>query len=158
MKVMLRSILISFNLACFIGGLLVTSCELTGFNDLVITVLALGMSGGALHSLISISHHTGNKTLSYEWGWFYMLRPFIGAGLGYCVYLIITAGLLNDNIGEEQLNQKSIKAIVFATGLFSKHALEFAERTLKSIFNLDDKESKNTEPDNGQVAGDIGNE
>ena len=135
-----------FFVAAFSLLALVTGISLYLFGDQIITnpsipqltiqILALGFTGGALHGLISFSHHHSENTLTNHWIPFYLLRPFIGSGMAFLVYLFIRGGLLKDNSSIESLNLYGIQAIALTTGLFSKHGLEFAEQTITTILNV----------------------
>ena len=61
---------------------------------LVIVMLAGGL-GSFIHSATSFGDYVGNETLTQNWIWWYLLRPFIGMALALIFYLVIRGGFLS---------------------------------------------------------------
>lgn len=91
-------------------------------------VVLAGALGGVLHGLASLEVHSGRRQLHLSWWVFYVARPFVGAGMAMCVFLIFVGGIA----GISWDPQKPWVAVAWAAmaGLFSSPAL----RKLRDIF------------------------
>jgi hypothetical protein len=70
-------------------------------DRMLIAVLA-GALGAYVHLATSFADYAGNERLMASWGWWYLLRPFIGMALAEVVYLSLRGGLLSatGNLGD----------------------------------------------------------
>jgi len=107
---------------------------------MLIAVLA-GALGAYVHLATSFADYSGNQRLMMSWGWWYILRPFIGMALAEVVYLSLRGGLLSasgDNVAGA-ISPYGVAAITALTGLFSKQATDKLQETFETLFRTQQK-------------------
>lgn len=108
-----------------------------------------GALGGFIHSANSFAAYVGGRQLLWSWGWWYLLRPFIGAALALGVYFLLRAGLIvgsptdGSGGGAEALNAPGVAGIAFLTGMFSKEAIQKLEDVMRYVLSLKDDKLPN---------------
>jgi hypothetical protein len=122
---------------------------ISGELRVLLTVMTLGALGGFIHAAQSFATFVGNQTFTPRWGWWYLLRPFIGAALAAVFYLLMRGGLL---AGLEVNITKGIPYGMFGiaalVGLFSKQAADMMANVANIVFTADgDKSRKNKSKD-----------
>jgi hypothetical protein len=133
-KLALGAYIVLFNVAVLSALLRVWPVPLTGVHSSYLsmegqylTSAALaGALGSYIHIATSFVDYAGRRKLTLSWGWWYVLRPFIGAALATVVYFLIRAGLIS-GAGEhatDSLNPYGIAAIAALSGMFSKQATD----------------------------------
>jgi hypothetical protein len=98
----------------------------------LITALIAGALGSYIHLATSFLEYAGNRRLVQSWGWWYFLRPGIGAVLALVVYFVLRAGLISGagDSATANLNPYGVASISALSGMFSKQATE----KLRDIF------------------------
>jgi hypothetical protein len=87
-------------------------------------MILAGIVGACVYSLYVISLHLGPyKDFDREWTAWYVLRPPIGAGMAFIVYVLVRGGILTVGADLENLNLLGLAGISFLVGLFSEHAM-----------------------------------
>ncbi len=89
---------------------------------LILAMLA-GALGAFLHVAQSFATFVGNRTFSWSWTWWYLLRPFIGAGLALVVYVVFRSALVPGTSGNAT-NAYGVVALAALSGMFSKQAID----------------------------------
>jgi len=110
--------------------------KFTADNVLMIGMMIAGMMGACVFSLWAISHHTGNqKDFDASWKYWYILRPPLGAGLAFILYILLRAGILSFGANLSNLNASGLVGISGLCGMFVEHAmhklLELADTLFK---------------------------
>jgi len=123
---------------------------------MLIAVLA-GALGAYVHLATSFADYSGNQRLMMSWGWWYLLRPFIGMALAEVVYLSLRGGLLSasgDNVAGA-ISPYGVAAVTALTGLFSKQATDKLQETFETLFRTQQKvERKDALPATGAPSAD----
>ncbi|MDA1315364.1 MAG: hypothetical protein O2968_18700 [Acidobacteria bacterium] len=114
-------------------------------------VVFSGALGSYVHLATSFADFTGARKLNWSWGWWYLLRPFIGMALAVIVYCVVRGGLIS-GFGDDgggasgqavrQLNPFGVAAIAGMTGMFSKQATDKLREVFVTLFGV-----KNERPD-----------
>lgn len=107
---------------------------------MLIAVLA-GALGAYVHLATSFADFSGNEMLTMSWGWWYLLRPFIGMALAEVVYLSLRGGLLSasgDSVAGA-ISPYGVAAIAALTGLFSRQATDKLQETFETLFRTQQK-------------------
>jgi hypothetical protein len=93
-----------------------------------IRMLLLAMCAGGLgsfvHASTSLEDYVGNKRLSANWFWWYILRLPIGMVLALVIYVVIRGGMLAPGAGAESVSRFGMAAVAFLSGMFSKQATD----------------------------------
>ncbi len=100
---------------------------------LMIVVLA-GALGSYIHLATSFADFLGNRRLLLSWGWWYVLRPFIGVALALILYFVMRAGLVTGTSDAKTLNVYGIAAIAGMTGMFAKQATDKLREVFENLF------------------------
>jgi hypothetical protein len=122
---------------------------------MLIAVLA-GALGAYVHLATSFADYSGNQRLMMSWGWWYLLRPFIGMALAEVVYLSLRGGLLSatGNNATNAISPYGVAAITALTGLFSRQATDKLQETFETLFRTQQKvERKDALPQKATAAG-----
>ncbi len=101
----------------------------------LIIAAAAGALGSYIHLATSFVHYAGNRNLLQSWGWWYFLRPSIGAALALVVYFVLRAGLISGS-GEAataNLNPYGVASVAALAGMFSKQATEKLRDVFENI-------------------------
>jgi hypothetical protein len=110
----------------------------------LITAITAGALGSYIHLATSFVNYAGSRSLARSWGWWYFLRPSIGAALALVVYFVLRAGLISGSgdSATANLNPYGVAAIAALSGMFSKQATE----KLREIFEHICATKLDTEP------------
>ena len=101
----------------------------------LIIAAAAGALGSYIHLATSFVDYAGKRTLLQSWGWWYFLRPSIGAALALVVYFVLRAGLISGS-GEAataNLNPYGVASVSALAGMFSKQATEKLREVFENI-------------------------
>jgi hypothetical protein len=99
---------------------------------LFLVVAVAGALGGLVHTLRSLSWYVGNRYMKWSWVPFYLIIPFIAAGLATIFYLVLRAGLFTSTTMPTDTNAYGFAALAALVGAFSEQALE----KLREVFSL----------------------
>jgi hypothetical protein len=61
---------------------------------LILLVLLVGALGSYIHGASSFVDYLGNRRFISSWGWWYVLRPFIGMMLALLFYFVFRGGFM----------------------------------------------------------------
>lgn len=106
----------------------------------LLIVAVAGALGSYIHLATSSADYVGNRQLVWSWGWWYILRPFIGMALAVIFYFVIRAGLITvstSNTGVGSLNPYGVAAIAAMAGMFSKQATDKLGEVFENLFKTD---------------------
>lgn len=108
---------------------------------LLLIVLLAGALGSYIHAATSFADYVGNRKLSGNWVWWYLLRPFIGMTLALVFYFVVRGGFISPNAGGADMNPFGIAAMAGLVGMFSKQAIDKLNEVFTSLFGSkgDDK-------------------
>jgi hypothetical protein len=107
---------------------------------LICLALLAGAAGSFLHATQSLSSYIGNDTFKPSWATWYLLRPWIGAVLGFAIYFALRTGLV---AGVDTVNPYGVVAIGFLGGWFSKTTTDKLQEVFETCFKTDaDKNRK----------------
>ncbi len=114
------------------GGRLVLS------HSVEVRLLWIAMLAGALgsfiHATTSFADYVGNRKLSGNWVWWYLLRPFIGMTLAVIFYFVVRGGFISPNAGGSDMNPFGIAAMAGLVGMFSKQAIDKLNEVFTALF------------------------
>jgi hypothetical protein len=112
-----------------------------GSNEtrLAIIVALAGGLGALVQCGSSFISYAGERKLYSSWGWWYALRPFIGASLALVFYFAFRGGLMllstsQEVLQAENINTFGVGAIGGLVGMFSKEATDKLKEIAESIF------------------------
>jgi hypothetical protein len=117
------------------------SCSWAADRHMLFIVMVAGALGSLTHSWTSFGDYVGNRELSTNWIWFFILRVPIGIALAVLFYFIIRGGLLIPTVqgpgtytpeSTAALNPYSIAAFSALAGMFSKQATD----KLAAVFDV----------------------
>lgn len=122
------------------GGLTFSSNEVRLAG---IAALAGGL-GALVQSAGSFITYAGARKLYTSWGWWYVMRPVIGAGLALIFYLAFRGGLLllstsSDALKAENVNAFGVGAISGLVGMFSKEATDKLKEIAEALFKKQER-------------------
>jgi len=108
---------------------------------LMILAALAGALGAYIHLATSFADFAGNDALTASWGWWYLLRPFIGMSLAEVVYLSLRGGLLSTggNGAAGAISPYGVAAVASLTGLFSKQATDKLREVFETLFRTQEK-------------------
>ena len=111
---------------------------------LIILAFAAGALGSCIQAAQSFIVFVGNRTFRSNWIWWYVMRPFIGAGLGLIFYLLFRGGLVTGVNGDPStvINPYGIMAICGLAGLFSNKATIVLGRIFNAVFKTETEEDQ----------------
>jgi len=134
-------------IAVGIGGLL------RSFNEvrLALIVVLAGGIGALVQSTSSFVSFAGERKLNTSWGWWYVMRPFIGAGLALVFYFAFRGGLLvlstsSDALRAENINPFGVGAIGGLVGMFSKEATDKLKEIAEAVFKKEERADPREQP------------
>jgi hypothetical protein len=117
---------------------------------LTLLLAAAGSLGASVHAATSFTYHAGLQTLGREWGWWYLLRPAIGAALGVIFVFAVTglrSSLWNGAAGAEKTASVETLAGYLAlaglAGMFSRQALDWLKAVFDGILRASDDNAEN---------------
>lgn len=108
---------------------------------LLLIALLAGALGSYIHAATSFADYVGNRKLSGNWVWWYLLRPFIGMSLALVFYFVVRGGFISPSAGGTDMNPFGIAAMAGLVGMFSKNAIDKLNEVFTSLFGSkgDDK-------------------
>jgi hypothetical protein len=94
-----------------------------------------GALGSCIHLTTSFVNYAGIRELRQSWGWWYLLRPGIGAALAVVVYFVIRAGLITGAgaASTGSINPYGVASLSALSGMFSKQATEKLQEVFENI-------------------------
>ena len=130
---------------------------------LLLIALLAGALGSYIHAATSFADYVGNRKLSGNWVWWYLLRPFIGMTLALIFYFVVRGGFISPSAGGADMNPFGIAAMAGLVGMFSKQAIDKLDEVFTSLFGSkgDDKRGDKLQaptittikPNTGPLAG-----
>ena len=129
-------LLLAYNIAFLVGPIVslarasIATDQPIAWPRMALFTGLLGVAGGAVHGLASLSWHVGKATFDPVWTMFYIARPFIGAGMALVTYLVLKGGIGGFNV------QSDLALLAWATlaGLYSQPALDKLRDIFATIF------------------------
>ena len=100
----------------------------------LLLVMVAGALGSYIHLATSFADYLGNRQFVKSWGWWYILRPFIGMALAIMFYFAARGGLIAGTTGADNLSPYGIAAIAGLAGLFSKQATDKLREVFENLF------------------------
>ncbi|MDR3413537.1 MAG: hypothetical protein P4L87_21710 [Formivibrio sp.] len=100
----------------------------------LLIVTFTGALGSFIHLATSFADFLGNRQLYGSWGWWYILRPFIGTALAILMYFAVRGGLIASSGGADSLSPYGVAAIAGMAGLFSKQATDKLREVFEDLF------------------------
>lgn len=113
----------------------------------LLLVIFAGALGSYIHLATSFADYAGYGKLNWNWGWWFLLRPFIGTALAVIMYCVIRGGLITGFGGDantassnavSQLNPFGMAAVAGMTGMFSKQATDKLREVFETMFGVND--------------------
>lgn len=126
---------------------------------LLLIALLAGALGSYIHAATSFADFVGNRKLSGNWVWWYLLRPFIGMSLALVFYFVVRGGFISPSAGGSDMNPFGIAAMAGLVGMFSKQAIDKLNEVFTSLFGSkgDDKRGDKLQaPTIGAVKPNVG--
>jgi len=112
---------------------------------LLYVVLLSGIIGACVWSLYALSIHlSAREDFNRAWAAWYIVRPFIGAGLALVLYAVVRAGLFSAGTGVSNTSVLGVAALSFLVGLFAENAVHKLHEIADTVFG---------NPPSGQPAG-----
>jgi len=105
-----------------ITGLVALGGDLGSERRLLLAVVLAGAGGATLHGASGLANYIGNRLYRRSWTIYFVLRPFVGAGLAVGVYFYARTFLI-DHRGGASGNYYGILATSCLAGLFSGSAV-----------------------------------
>ena len=107
---------------------------------LILLALVLGALGSFIHASQSLATYVGNQQFSGSWGWWYVLRPFIGAALAATLYFAVRGALFPSALSVSgEVNPFGIAALATLAGIFSKQATDKLDEVFSTLFRTGPK-------------------
>lgn len=112
----------------------------------LLLVLFTGALGASLAGLNSFVNFRGSKRLTASWAMFYVVRPAVGAGVAFALYLVVRGGLFpGTEIDAAQSQEFGILAVAVLAGMFSDTAMLKLKEVFETLFKpKDDRPDKIT--------------
>ena len=109
---------------------------------LILLVFFTGALAACVHALKSFADYAGEEKLTRSWYWFYVARPFIGAGLAFIFYLVVRAGFLAGTTADiKAVNPFGFMAVAALVAMFSDKALNKLAEIFDTLFKTEDTRS-----------------
>lgn len=109
---------------------------------LMFLVAVAGGMGSYVHLATSFADYAGAERLTTNWGWWYLLRPFIGMALAEVVYVTLRGGLLSaagNTNPADAISPYGVSAVAALTGLFSRQATDKLKEVFDTLFRTQEK-------------------
>lgn len=101
---------------------------------LILVAVLSGALGAFIHGATSFATYLGNRQLKRSWGWWYLLRPFIGMALGLIFYLLVRGGFLSPQTQGSAISPYGVAGLAGLVGLFSKQASDKLKDIFEQVF------------------------
>ncbi len=102
----------------------------------ILLAAVAGALGAYIHLATSFVDYAGNRKLSISWGWWYLLRPFIGVALAELVYFSLRAGVVAGG-AVDSISIHGVVALCALSGLFSKQATDKLREIFDNMFRTE---------------------
>lgn len=103
--------------------------------QLLYIVILSGIIGACIWSLYALSLHlSATQDFNRIWAAWYLVRPFLGAGLAVALYAVIRAGLFSAGSGVDDASVLGVSALSFIVGLFAENAVHQLHRVADTVF------------------------
>ncbi len=118
---------------------------------LILLVLLAGAIGSYVHATSSFVDYLGNRTFISSWGWWYLLRPFIGMMLALLFYFVFRGGFVTagTNQGGDAaasfINPFGVAALAGLVGMFSKAAADKLNEVFLTMFKPEQGDAKRSD-------------
>lgn len=123
---------------------------------LILIAVIMGILGGLLQSMWSLTIFVGNHTYNPRWFLWYVFRPLISVPLVIIIYFTLRGGILDWNSnGTDAVNEYGIAAICGLAGMFAKETLAKLQETFLILFKPNPQNTQYNNPvqsDNNQPA------
>ncbi len=103
----------------------------------LLIVVIVGALGSYVHLATSFSDFVGNRRLEESWGWWYLLRPFIGSALAVILYFVVRGGLVTGSTGAGNLSPYGVAAIAGLAGMFHLQAIDKLREVFINLFKTE---------------------
>jgi hypothetical protein len=127
----------------FFGKVIPISYE----SRLILLVLLVGALGSYVYAVTSFATYAGNRTLTFSWLWWYLLRPFIGGPLALIFYFVIRGGFLSTGADAGSLSLYGIAGLSALVGMFSKNAIDKLQEVFETMFRSKEGKGDNVRSD-----------
>jgi hypothetical protein len=107
-----------------------------GSAALLAFVMVMGALGSMLHFSSSFVEYVGNRTFKASWFWYYVSRPFVGAGLAVIFFFLCGAGWVSQANAGGLMTVATVSALV---GLFSDKAVRKLSDILDTVLAAKDE-------------------
>lgn len=107
--------------------------EVSPEMSLILLVIVAGALGSFIHAATSFTTYVGNRCLTVNWIWWYILRALIGMALALLFYFLIRGGFLSGSPTDE-INPYGIAASAGLVGLCSKQATDKLVEVFDTFF------------------------
>ena len=104
---------------------------------LLAIALLFGALGSWLHASASFVSFVGARRFKMSWTWWYVVRPFIGAGLGLLFYMVLRAGLVTTEAAPQSISQFGVAALAGLAGLSTEQATKKLREVFDAMFKTD---------------------
>lgn len=117
--------------------------DLSAFADLnnevrlLVIALLFGALGSWLHASASFVSFVGARRFKMSWTWWYIVRPFIGGGLGLLFYMVLRAGLVTTEAAPQSISQFGVAALAGLAGLSTEQATKKLREVFDAMFKTD---------------------
>lgn len=102
---------------------------------LLYIVLLSGIIGACVWSLYVLSAHlSSSQDFSRVWAGWYLVRPFLGAGLALILYALLRAGLFSTGSTASSTSVLGISALSFLVGFFTENAVHKLHDIADTVF------------------------
>lgn len=118
---------------------------------LILASVLSGNVGACVYSFYAIAEHLYvERDFDKAWAAWYLLRPPLGAGLGFILNLFIRGGLFSPGVALTGGNLIGFTAVSAIAGLFAEHVLRTFEKVADVVFphrqGHDAKQTSKTQP------------
>ncbi len=102
---------------------------------LILIMIIVGAMGACVFSLFAVAHHLGaQKDFNGSWLAWYLVRPFVGAGLSVIYYFLQRGGVLSLGASLQNLNLAVVAGVAGIIGMFSEQALHKLQDLADTLF------------------------
>ena len=106
---------------------------------LLLLTISIGALGASIIALQSIADYRGQRKLTNSWVMFYLVRPFVGAGVALVFYVVIRGGFLaGTDIDARTTTPYGIVAVAALVGMFSDKAVLKLNEVFLTLFKTED--------------------
>ena len=101
---------------------------------LLLLAMLIGALGSCIQVIRSFTWYIGNRKLSGNSFWSFLLQPFMGMALSLVFYFVIRGGFLSATARVQDMNIFGIAALSGLTGMFSQQAAEKLAEVFRIVF------------------------